>query len=34
MATRLIDANPRREQRRQVILLDRLEIGFAKRVRG
>jgi uncharacterized protein with gpF-like domain len=34
MVRRLIDQNPRREQRRQVILLDRLEDGFARRVRA
>jgi uncharacterized protein with gpF-like domain len=34
MVTRLIDQDPRREQRRQAILLDRLEAGFQRRLRG
>tara|TARA_R110000868_G_scaffold391271_1_gene661212 strand:- start:1013 stop:2470 length:1458 start_codon:yes stop_codon:yes gene_type:complete len=34
MVRRLIDGNPRREQRRQVVLLDRLEIGFQRRIKS
>jgi len=34
MARRLIDANPRREVRRQGILLDRLEVQFRARIRA
>lgn len=34
MVKRLIDQNPRREQRRQGILLDRLEVGFRNRIRA
>ena len=34
MTRRLLDQDPRREQRRQVILLDRLEVGFRNRMRA
>jgi SPP1 gp7 family putative phage head morphogenesis protein len=34
MARRLIDQNPQREQRRQSLLLDRLEVSFRNRMRA